>query len=190
MKKLTIEIQGVSPLMMHNGQMANPLSTFAKQMASLTGIRKKQAEHHEKISKLEFVGALYTNEKGEIIVPADCLEATFINGAKKHKLGMQAKSGMLVEEDSVLEYVGPKDPEELYNNKKFVDIRAAVVNGKARIMRTRPIFPEWKLKTTILYDSDLLSEEEVLRIVNTSGQQVGLLEYRPRYGRFTVVKTS
>jgi len=61
------------------------------------------------------------------------------------------------------------------------------LNGK-RIMRTRPIFRNWSALAVIEYESSLLNLEQVDRWIQTAGVQVGICDWRPRYGRFTAAR--
>ena len=61
------------------------------------------------------------------------------------------------------------------------------LNGK-RVMRTRPIFRAWSVVAEVEYEDTILNLEQVNRWVQTAGVQVGLCDWRPRYGRFTVEK--
>jgi hypothetical protein len=55
-----------------------------------------------------------------------------------------------------------------------------------KIKRTRPIFREWAADILVEYNDNLLDEEQVKRWVEVAGEQVGLMDWRPRFGRFEV----
>jgi hypothetical protein len=59
LKQLEISIRGVSPLLMHNGQTADPLNTFSKQLKAVSGKRKKTEEDYAEMSRIEWHAALY-----------------------------------------------------------------------------------------------------------------------------------
>ena len=88
---IEFKIEGISPLLMHNGQLANPLNPLVKQMKALTGQRKKTDEVHLELSRLEFRAGLYVSSSGAVQIPAELLESCLIEGAKKSKLGKQFK---------------------------------------------------------------------------------------------------
>ena len=54
----TITIRGIAPLLMHNGQLANPLNPLAKEMKKVTSVRTKTDEHHLELQRLEFLAGL------------------------------------------------------------------------------------------------------------------------------------
>ena len=186
-QQVKITIEGVCPLVMHNGRLADPLDEWAKRMKAVSSKRNKTDADIEELARLEFMGGLYYDEKNGIYIPADMIEACFINGAKKSKRGPQAKSGFFLDEDAKFEYKGPKKPDELWQNKDFV-LKAKVRIMANSVMRYRPHFPKWKATFTALFFDDILSKPEIKEILETAGRIVGLGDWRPKYGRFKVTK--
>ena len=84
---LEVHIQGVVPLILHNGQLVNPLNPISKEMKKISSKRAKTESDYEELARLEFMGSLYLNEKKEPVIPGECIEATLINAAKKSKKG-------------------------------------------------------------------------------------------------------
>ena len=184
---IEFKIEGVSPLLMHNGQLANPLNPLVKQMKAITGLRKKSDENHIEISRLEFRAGLYVSASGEIEIPSEVMESCLIEGAKKSKLGKQFKSSICIMENSTLDYGEKLSVDELWKrSEEFVDVRGVKV-GQARVMRTRAIFRNWKLAFTVHYNADLVNPEQIHIALDDAGSQVGLCDYRPKFGRFEVV---
>lgn len=186
LQEITFGIRGIAPLLMHNGQMANPLNEFAKALKEVSGKRKKTDEDHAEMSRIEWHASLYTNADGVLILPAHILEAAIHEGAKKQKLGKQFKSAVFVENDSKLDIGIDKKAADLWGNQQYVDVRGVKV-AQARIMRTRPIFPRWSCTFTVTFDDEQVNASDVKRAVNDTGSIVGLCDYRPKFGRFEVV---
>lgn len=184
---LNVEIQGISPLLCHNGQLANPLNPFAKALKEVSRKRTKTDADHIEMSRIEFLGGLYTDEDKHPGIPGENIEAAMVAGAKKHKLGQQAKAGIISDGFWRIEYAGPKTPDALWEEKGFVDVRGAKLQGKTTVMRTRPIFRKWKLKFTLQYLPDQLDKKQVVDIVETVGRIIGLGDFKPKFGRFEVV---
>ena len=187
MKTLKFKLTGTSPLLMHNGELANPLNKYSKAIKQISGKRHKTEADHEEMGHLEFLGGLYL-KNGEPCVPGFVFEGTIIGkggAAKKESKGPQAKAGMFVPDDYPLKYKGPRSPEKLWEEKDFVN-QVMVRVGMAKILRTRPIFNEWSTVVEIVYNPDILNEVDIVRWVNVAGNEVGLMDRRPRYGRFTV----
>jgi hypothetical protein len=186
-KILTFKIEGTVPMIMHNGQLANPLNPIVKKMKSLTSQRKKTDEILADLSKLEFRGGLYLSPESVVVIPSEVLESCLIEGAKKSKLGKQFKSAISIAHDSPLDYGKKFTVEELWErNEQFADVRGVKV-GTSRIMRTRPIFRDWRLTFVVTYNCELVNPEQISMAVTDAGTQVGLCDYRPKFGRFTVV---
>jgi hypothetical protein len=188
--KVKVSIKGRSPLMMHNVRLANPRDPFTKKLKEYTSKRNKTDDDHDQIAKIEFLGGLYYHESVGIHIPGYCLDATFYNGSKKFKKGPAFKMGAMTLEDRVkLIYKGPETPDELFENGGFDDIRAMSAQGRSgggKIMRCRPVFPEWSCTFTLLFDPSLISETDLRRAVEIGGEQIGVLESRPRYGKFEI----
>ena len=185
---ITFKIDGIAPLLMHNGQLANPLNPLVKQMKSLTGQRKKTDDVHAELSRLEFRAGLYLSHEGVVEIPSEVIESCLIEGAKKSKLGKQFKSAIAIHENSPLDYGEQLTVDELWErNEEFADVRGVKV-GTSRIMRTRPIFRSWRLEFEVSYNPDLVNPEQIQLAVADAGTQVGLCDYRPKFGRFQIVE--
>src|SRR4051812_1801169 len=98
---LNFRITGVSALLMHNGQLVDPLNPHSRSIAEMAGKRKKTDADHAEMSRREWFGGLYVSS-GEPCIPAEMIEAAMIRGAMKEKAGPQAKAGLLVEVNSTL----------------------------------------------------------------------------------------
>lgn len=186
LKTRRFKIQGVTPLMPKNGQTADPLNPFAQAMKKVSGKRNKTDADHEELSRIEFLGSLYLDDAGKPCVPGENIEAMFREAARKIKKGQQAKSGIMSDGNWPIIYKGPKTADALWKEKNFVDRRGVVI-GRVRVMRTHPIFRDWALEFDLTYDDSLLDDDEVTNIMEIAGRIVGLLDYRPKFGRFAVI---
>jgi copper chaperone CopZ len=187
LRQLTVSIRGVSPLIMHNGQTADPLNKFSRAMKEISGKRKKTDEDYAEMSRIEWHAGLYVNAEQKLILPAACLEASIYDGAKKSKLGKAFKSAVFIEHDSLLD-IGKKygKAEDLFADDQFKDIRGVRVN-QARVMRTRPIFWQWGCEFIVTFDDEQVNLKDVERAIADAGSKSGVGDFRPRYGRFEVV---
>jgi hypothetical protein len=183
---LTVTLTGTAPCVMHNGQLSDPLNKYSRAIKEITGKRKKTDADHEETARLEWIGSLYVNEKGQVVWPSENIVSMLSAAARKRKEGQQAKSAILCDGDFVLEYPGAKkDVNELWKDENF-RLRVSVRVSQARVMRTRPIFRNWKLTTTVQYDPDLVNKKTVMEWFEIAGQQIGLSDWRPKFGRFVV----
>ena len=55
-------------------------------------------------------------------------------------------------------------------------------------MRTRPCFEAWELKFIVLFDDTIVEEAQIRSFLELSGRVIGLADWRPKHGRFEVVK--
>lgn len=187
LQEMSVSIKGVSPLLMHNGQTADPLNKFSKAMKEITGKRKKTDEDHAELSRIEWLAGLYVDSDEKLILPSVSLEAAIIDGAKKSKLGKAFKSSVFVNEDAPLT-IGRKygKASELWDEDEYRDVRGVRV-GQSRVMRTRPIFRDWSASFVLLFDDEQVNGGDVERALLDAGRISGVGDFRPKFGRFELV---
>lgn len=187
LKEMQFKIVGVSPLLMHNGRLADPINPFTKALADVTSRRKKTDEDRKEARYLEWLGSIYTDSNGEPCLPADMVLSSFWYGAKKAKDGKEFLAGVFESRPTFsLQYDGPRDIEQLYSDDRFVDVRSVVVQ-RNRVMRTRPIFPEWSANVSLKVNTNVIDLEKVSKAAQAAGELIGMGDYRPRFGRFEVL---
>lgn len=186
-KTISFSIRGIAPLLCHNGQLANPLNSFARRMQQLNLANKKTKTeaNFEEIARTEWMGSLYLNADGVPCVPGLSIESAIVEGARKFKLGKKFQSGVFSECDWPIRYDGPKSIDELWENTAFRDQRMVRVTT-SRVLRTRPIFRSWQLDFDVAYLPDIVTRQQIIDVVAAVGRIVGLGDYRPRFGRFEI----
>jgi hypothetical protein len=185
MEKIKFKVKGLAPLMLHNERLANPMDPVTRELKKLTAVRKKTDETLAEIMKTEWLGGLYLNEEGNVAVPSDNVLASIKAGARKSKRGKDVESSLFAEEAFyAVDHDGPSTPEEMWAAGKYCDYRGVGVNGK-RIMRSRPIIRRWGLKVELTYDSEIIDVGDLQEWITVAGNQIGLCERRPKFGRFT-----
>lgn len=180
---LRFRLTGVSPLVMHNGQLANPLNPIAKAMKRISGKRNKTDADFEELARLEFLGGLYVHD-GAPCLPGELVEGAFTEAAKKAKRGQQAKAGLLSVGNFPLIYGGPSKPDDLWADDRY-RLAVGVRVQRNRIIRTRPIFRDWACEISIDFMPGQLNRSEVEEMARTAGAVVGIGDWRPKFGRFT-----
>lgn len=185
MRTTEITITGITPLIVHNGQLADPLNEHTQALARLTSKRKKTLDDHREIGRVEWMGGLYLDEDGAPCLPGEVIEAALVSGAKKFKLGKDAKSGLMVTGNVPLNYKGPKDVDGMWKSGKFLK-RAGVRVGQARVIRSRPIFSDWSATFEVQWDPEIIKDERTVTEIVEAAGQCGLCEWRPKFGRFEV----
>ncbi len=183
-QELRMKWTGIAPLILHNGQLSDPLSKWSKDSKKISSKRAKTDADHEQMAKIEFLGSLYIYNNAPCI-PAENIEAALTDGAKKLRRGVDAKAGLFVMNHSPIIYDGPTDPIELWNTESFRSRVSAKIQ-KSRIMRTRPIFREWAIDVHVEFEDSLLNKVDVLEFAARAGSICGIGDWRPRHGRFFV----
>lgn len=189
LEKIEAKLVGVAPLIMHNGRLADPLDPHTKMLKELTSkpAKAKTDEVLREIRRVEWLGGLYQNPDGLIAIPSDNVLAVIVQGARKSKLGKEATAGIFETEPFyALQYKGPRDPLALHELAGFVDYRGTKLNGRTRIMRTRPRFQEWSVEIQVMVNTEIIDVEAVVQALTIAGERIGLGDFRPRFGRFTI----
>jgi hypothetical protein len=202
---VTFTITGIAPLLMHNGQTADPLNHFAKAMKQLSGKRKKTDEDLEVMAALEWWAGLYLTKTAAIgddfsvtapdeartCLPAHLLDSVIREGARKSKMGKQASAGVIVEGDAKLTHEGSANVNQLATDPRFV-ARHAVKVSTSKVMRTRPMFSEWSAEFSVCIDPGVIDVSDVRLALSNAGRLVGIGDWRPgaprggSFGRFVL----
>jgi hypothetical protein len=171
----TVRIEGTAPLLMHS-----PSGLGGEKKAR--GVIPSPEEEAE--------SGLYRDGDGKIVVPARCVEGAIVKAAAAKTAAGQGKKTY---KNFILAGV-QATPEEIpliYEGNYIIDKRRAVIMRQG-IIRCRPRFDKWALEFDIrVIDAYLLGhgQEAMLRgIFEDAGSLVGLLDFRPRFGRFEVTK--
>lgn len=189
-QRLQVRLKSVAPLLMHNGQTADPLNRYAKAMKVVSSKRNKTDADFEEMAKIEWYASLYLNKEQKVILPDFVLEATFVGGARKAKLGKQAQAGMFADGHALLEFDGDElTIDELFERDQNRDCSSVRVQ-RNRVMRTRFRVEEWQCLVNLVYNDEMMNKAAVLQAISDAGEQIGLCDWRPKYGRFTLEEAS
>jgi hypothetical protein len=185
MKKLHVTLNGTTPLIMHSPKCVNPLHPIAKQMKALTSKKKKSEADLEMISDLEWEAGVYWDDSIGLVIPNECLAATFLEGAKMNKNGSAfQKYVQVVDSLAALDIGETQNYQKMKVDPRFRDVRSVCVM-RARVIRTRPRFNTWRCEFDIMYDENKIDTDVIALAVENAGNYVGLCEMRKLgYGRF------
>jgi hypothetical protein len=181
-KAQSYTIRGMSALIVHNGQLANPLNSFTKALKTVSSKRNKTDADFEEMAKLEWYGSLYLFN-GEPALPGNAIEATLIAAARKQRKGQQAKAGVFVDGLYPIIYDGPRDPHALWALEEY-RLSVGVRVQRSTVIRTRPIFRQWACTFVVSFDDTLLNPADVTNFLRYAGANVGIGDWRPKFGRF------
>ncbi|MDP2939290.1 MAG: hypothetical protein Q8O13_04315 [Candidatus Omnitrophota bacterium] len=172
MQKAKVKIKGIAPLMMNRFVMEKPDESKAKR-------RDEQYDVKEDAEK-----ALYRDDKIGCYAPSTWIEACLRDTAKEFKgkgrgsLKATILSSVFVEEEKIP--LNKKTYDEL-------DVRPVVIQ-RNRIVKGRPKFNSWELEFTINFNEDRIKKDTLKQILQEAGQTKGIGDFRPKFGRFEVVK--
>lgn len=198
MEEIKLKLKGTVPLMMHNNQAVDPLNMYHKTMKPLSAKRNKTEADLMFLGRIEWEAGLYISPEGKICIPGRNIEKCFILGARKSKNGKKFEEGVYIDDNYCqLQFEGntaititskeiPCDDLNPLYIPEHIDRRAVAVQRNT-IIRTRPIFEQWALTCTVLYDENVINKQTLLDCITVAGLYIGLCEMRPRLGRFEIV---
>lgn len=171
---------------MHNGQTADPLNYWSKQIKSISSKRSKVDSDYEELSRLEWFAGLYTKDKKPCI-PGNLIEACVREAGKTKKLGKVIVAAFFCDEVFPLDFPDQgKELDELFLDDEYrFTVNVRIQN--ARLPRTRARFNTWSSNIEVHYDDSVIDENTMLELLEISGNK-GLGDWRPKFGRFTVEK--
>lgn len=170
---------------------------------SMTGSTKNTGA---KDYSLEWMDTMYDHPDGYLYQPASHIEGALQKAAVSFKIKGQGRKTwkdpikaycyvspdeipLLIENGNGLERLGVPDESLLKNptNHLVVDIRPVKVQ-RARVARSRLMIKDWLLSFQIEVHDEQVRPDVLKTILEEAGRAAGLGDYRPRYGRFDVVK--
>jgi len=190
MEQLTLHLTGIAPLLMHAPRTVNPLDEITQEIKSYTGKRKKTDDDHRTIARLEWEAGLYHDAEIGPYVPSANVEICLRDAGKITKQGTAVTRGVVVSQDKIpLEYDGPRGmngrgTQDLWD-ANYKDLRR-VGNQQNSVMRCRPMFPSWAVTVPIIIEPSIIDQRDLIELAHRAGRMIGLGDYRPRFGRFTV----
>lgn len=186
LKNYMIHLKSITPLVMNKDTLADPLHPKTKIYKELTGLKKKQDEHHLAIAKIQWESSLYYDDEIGVYLSSKMILGCFKAAARKDKKGKDIKALIIdcIPGTPLLPYKG-MTPEKLWSitNKKGERVHAfteSVNVQRAKTMRTRPIFQQWEVEFKLMLNTELLSERDLKRIIEVAGYEYGFGELRPQ----------
>lgn len=172
-KAITLRIKGTSPLVMHKW------SEKAKGMMRDKQAGKKTKNRDARNPEQECIDATYMTHDGKFAIPGMALKRAFISAAHKDigiekTLVRKALFIQIEDPDGLI----PIDTAPPVMREDMMRVGQGIAD-----LRYRPEFKRWSSIFTIEFDAELLTENDVIALVNRSGFGVGILEGRPEVGR-------
>ena len=184
---MTLRGMAGSPLVVH------AFAEKAKQEIRDKQQKKKREAKSERKPEEECAAARYLDADGNECVPVTALKKAFVSAATAFedltKVALRQSIFVSPADDSGGQLV----PIELANGKPAVGIMredAVTIGINTRGLTYRPSYPEWVLRVKLQFNSRMISEEQLLALIDQAGWGVGLCEGRPErtsalgWGRF------
>lgn len=175
---INVTIEGISGLLMNKFNVAEAIEQKKG---------RRTTRSYDPVEDAEKSAYWSSKGKKELIIPSQVIYASLLNASSFHKIGRRSAKAILAGSIRV-------DPSEisLGTDKYEVDIRPVVIQ-RARVIKGRAILPEWKASFKIIYNKDLIADEQIIKtILEEAGQRIGIMDFRPQkggqYGTFKVIK--
>jgi hypothetical protein len=178
MKKVEVEIEGLTPLLMNRYNIDAQLAKDKGRRISQTYDPDEEAEK-----------AAYWSSTGKkvLVCPSEIIYSCILNASSFHKIGKRSAKTILAGSIRI-------EPAEIsFGTSEYtVDTRAVVIQ-RSRVPKSRARLNEWKLKFNIIYNENQIPDPQPIRtVLEEAGQRIGIMDYRPQksgsFGTFKVTK--
>lgn len=190
--QLTLTLTGTRPMLLHNRRLANPTDEWTRQLKQLTAKRKKTDEDLIDIMRVEARGAIYETSDGLLGLPTENVWRSLYDAATAFKRGQDIKRALSSPPDQMelLLVAGEQVKVETYlENPDHIDYRSVKIMGK-RTMRARPVVNGWTTTHTFELLEDVIDPRDLVPIFERAGRLVGLGDWRPTWGTYSVEVTA
>jgi hypothetical protein len=177
MRVFEVEIEGTSPILLHNP------AGMAR-----TGAVKKDSKSIPTPEEEAKASCYWMPDESSLMFPGDNIQSAMLRVASGYKANKKALTPFVAGSVQI-------EPEHVpFGTKDFVvDTRRAVVQRQG-ILRSRAKLPQWRLEFTMLVADDFpVRELDVLKqMLEEAGRRIGIGDFRPekrgRFGKFKVNK--
>lgn len=183
----TLQLTGTSALLMNSAE-ADQDSELYRAYRLLGQKSGKTLDDEARLRELEWELRLYLDDDLGPYIPGRMVKAVLRAAAGKFKKGATVERSLITVLYRIpLTYDGPRDQAGLWADgyRYTTMVKNAGFNG-GRVMRCRPMFPEWSLTAEIAFDPEEIDPDTLGMIVERS-QRYGLGDYRPEFGGFAAV---
>ncbi len=188
--KVSITIQGLTPILMNRFTEANEVAVSGGTSVSFRGDKGTPRE--------QAAAKRYADQDGRLYIPGPNIFAAIIAAGTFHKAGKSKlttmKTSLIPAGVMVDDLVCPltnANGEPL--TEWEVDSRSVVIPSTGgRIMAHRPRVDQWYATFTLDIDDTMFTPNLIRAVVDDAGKKIGLGDYRPArkgpFGRFVVAK--
>lgn len=183
--ELTIRLNGIGPMLQHNGRLANPIDPYTRQLAAISKKRNKTDEDLAEMAMIEARAGMYETVDGLLGLPNENVWRCIYDAAKAFKLGEDIKRALLFSVDTVpLTIDGEHAKCETYLDNAENMLYRSVKVQRNRVMRARPIVNNWQSEHHFDLLTDVIDLGNLQPVLERAGRLVGVGDWRPMYGKF------
>lgn len=184
---LTLRGKKGSPLVIH------AFAEKAKQEIRDKQQKKAKKAKEERKPQEEFLAARYVDAQGRECAPITALKKSLISAATAFDDLTKVALRQAIFVDPIASPGSLFVPIEKHDGSAAVGAMredAVTIGINTRGLSYRPEYPEWQLRVRVEYNPRLVSEEQLLALVDQAGWGVGICEGRPEkssalgWGRF------
>lgn len=182
--ELHLHVEGIRPMLQHNGRLANPLDPYTRRLKAISGKRGKTDQDLADMAAIESRGSCWETSDGLMGVPVAAVWRSIYDGAKAFKLGADVKRALLPTDEVVPLTINGKTVSADEHAIESMDYRSVKV-GTSRTMRARVIVrPPWSFDVSMELLDEILNPHMLAPVFVRSGAVVGLGDWRPTYGTY------
>lgn len=194
LQEVALRLNGTTPLLLHNVQLANPLNEWSKQISDLTSRKKAKSISEEEFAsdkaRLQFLGGLYWDDEIGVYMPGFNVFRSIMEGGTMSRLGTKIEQAVVEYTDKAK--IEPWSDKYSDGDAIFADghyLTTFVKIGTSTVLGTRPQFIEWAIDMTFSLDADVLHRDDFVACAEAAGRFKGLGDGRKKgygKGRYTV----
>jgi len=185
---MTLSIEGVSPLLMHNPQTVDRFNPYSKRMSQINAKKTGRTdEDYRELSDLEVESSVYFKD-GKVVIPTRWVAAAYA----KHSFSTakvakdKIRGAVFTTEDYVpLDYRGMNKVKEVHDIVGNPEFRHKMIlpQGQVRIAKTFPIFHDWSFSCDLEFDDTIIDPDAMERVIKHAAKYGGFGDFRPTFGR-------
>lgn len=203
LRNFEVTVESTAPLLCSNVQYSDPLGEYCKQKQYFTDKKGKAKTDgvHRAVRTLDWLFSGYWETEGVVEIdeannavgfegfanpymPGANFQRCLRNAATKWKLGKDVLRSVVVTNNPLIDYDGPKNAVDMFNHR-LPKLQLAAFTGRG-VWVNRLHLPEWSATFELTLDDEIMGIDQLRRIANMAGKAEGLGTWRPRYGRFRV----
>jgi len=174
LKEIQYKIKGVTPILFHN-------------VYTMDLIKPKKMTHSEFEQSDEVFKSRVYFEDNKLVLPPRVILGLLKNASAKSGIKQDGKRATYSSIIRAIIFV----LDSMFLDQNFDDLerhREYVTVQRSKILRIFPMLKQWSGILNLTYDETQISEEALTEILIYGGSFVGMGDYRPLYGRFSVEK--